>query len=467
MFAVETMNNGQDELRKALSAGYGTDAAQFEGGRALQMESLELTLINAMREQPEDAKLLNRIKRRPVSSTVHQYNVRDDAGDYENLTASEGGSSAETSQDIKRITKEVKYIQTYRVVTDQMLAVDSLENAMASEKLAGTLTVMKGAERLLWHGDSSVVPTEFDGVPKMVRDGRGKSANVKDLRGASIGSTGRAFFDDMAGMIYERGGMANGMYFPPILAKDIQELAVGDAMRFVGNASFKETGAAFTAVVDHITTPYGNTISFGGKDFGPDKFYRPRGVVSANGDVQKRPAAPASVVLSAQAGVAGSLFVAADAGDYTYAVHSVNKYGISEATAPAAAATVASGGAAQITIAPSSTGLETGYIITRSNKGGTQVMEMARVGKDPLNANTVVVDKNESLPGTADAVFLTEQRLQPVLELFQLIPLRFRPLYESNFAGKPFFIQFFCVPDLKVPQFSGIVTNIAYSGGLY
>ncbi|MDR2484893.1 MAG: hypothetical protein LBD55_05820 [Treponema sp.] len=466
-YAVQTADNGGEELRKALQAGYGTDAAQFAGGRTLQPESMELTMLMAMREQPEDCKLMNQIARRPVSSTVHQYNVRTEAGaDYQFLTAGEGGEANATDQDIKRIYKDIKYLQTYRSVTDQMLAVESFESALAAEKMAGTLTILKAAEYLCFHGDSGVNSTEYDGLIKVITDNRGKpaEANAVDLRGRSIGTAGRRFFDEPAERIYQAGGDCNILYFPPPLAADIQELAVGDSVRYIGNMSLKPDGGnAATAVADHFTTPFGNRINFG-ESCGADNFFRVKGKTEASGNVQTRSAAP-TAALAAQAGVSGSLFLAAQAGTYQYAARGINRFGISTASTAASVAVAANGGAV-ITITPSPTGLETGYIITRSEKDGSNLMEMKRIPRDTQNPETVYTDKNEDLPGTAEALWLTEKRLQTILEFYQLIPLHYRPLYENKTAEKPFLIQLFGAADLKVPTFCAVTKNIQYRGGL-
>ena len=57
LFTIPECGVGSEEmLLKALSAGYGTDAAMFTGGRALIPEDCETTMVNAMREQQEDFK---------------------------------------------------------------------------------------------------------------------------------------------------------------------------------------------------------------------------------------------------------------------------------------------------------------------------------------------------------------------------------------------------------------------------
>jgi hypothetical protein len=258
--------------------------------------------------------------------------------------------------------------------------------------------------------------------------------------------------------IYQRGGDANILFFPPVLGLDIQAL-VADRVRFGAN------DRSMTPVMDSYPTPYG-TVRFG-EDEGADKFYRVKGKIDAKGDATLRPNAP---TVAAAAGAAGagetSRFAAVDAGDYFYTVHAVNKYGVSAGASIAAAIEVAAGNKVTLTITPNADKPGTGFIICRSAKDGTIAMEMARIGNSG-GASTVFVDLNGDLPGTADMLFLTEKKLQAVLEFDQLIPLRLRPLYESNKAETPFFIQLFGAADTKVPEWCGISKNIGYKGGLY
>jgi hypothetical protein len=450
---VESASMSEQELAKALSAGYGTDASQFMGGRALEVQDIEATMINAMREQREDCKLMNLVKKHPVHSTVHEYNRRTDVGEHENLTADEGGGSEDNDQTIKRVTRNIKYLQDRRAVTDQMELVDGYENALESEKITGTLNVLKGAEFLNFHGDSKVVPTQYDGlIAQILND---PIANVKDLRGKSITSYGEKALNEMTRMIYERGGDANLLFFPPVLAEQIQDL-VRDRLRF-GTDDKRAT-----LVVDQYPTPYGSTLHFGA-EAGSDKLFKVKGPVFPNGKVDKRPNPPTSVAAAA-ANNTDSRFLAGDAGDYDYAVHAVSKYGVSSGTKISAAIAVAAGKAVSLTITPDDDKPGTGFIITRSSKDGTVLMEVCRIANSG-SATTVFVDLNADLPGTASMIFLTEKKLQVIMEFYQLCPLRLRPLFESNRAEKPFFVQLFGALDLKVPEWCGIVKNIAYDGG--
>jgi hypothetical protein len=408
-----------------------------------------------MREQQEDFKLMNTLKKTPVKATVHQFNMRTNAGDEDNGFVGEGGPAPEDSQDIVRKYREMKYIQKYREITEQMRVVDTFENAEASETLAGTISVLKTAEKYCFHGDSDVVPKQFDGLISQVKKTEIAKRNIVDLRGKTIASAGERIFTDMAMRISDRGGEANKVFYPLILGQDIQDLCK-DRLRFGTDDE------RMAAVFKDYPTIYG-TLRIA-DDAGPDKLFKPRHIITPGGDPGSLPNAPA--VTAAAAGD-GSLFLAVDAGNYNYTVYAVNEYGISEGASPAGAVAVAVGNVVTLTITPNAIKPGTGFIICRSPKDGGAVMEMVRVGRDKQNATTVVVDKNEDLPGTADMLFITEKKLQTVAEFFQLLPLRkYRMPPPSNRLVTPFIMALWGTPALKVPEWCGVVKNIQYAGGI-
>lgn len=447
-----------NELQKALSAGYGTDSAQFTGGRALIPENLESEVINVVSQLKEDCKVMNQVKKTPVKSTVHEVNLRTGHGDFRFVTVAEGGQSLDTNQELERKPFNMKYMQTRRSVTKQMEVAETFEGALASEKIAGVETIVKSAEYQCFHGDSAIVPTEFDGFLAAINKAKEADRNIIDLKGAKIGTYGETLFDDIATMVFEQGGGLETALFPPVLAKDIKEL-FKDRIRF----TVMDSQASMQALPSYPTA-IGSTIKFTGEGAGADKFYRVKGVVNAAGDPLKRPAAPASV--TAVAAGSGSRFAASDAGDYLYTVHAVNSYGISAGTAVAAAVVVAAGNKVTLTITPGSGVSATGFIICRSKKDGTHVMEMDSVANSGA-ATTDYVDVNAELPGTASMLSLTEKRIQPVYTFAQLLPVCTYPLAPINAAENPFLVMLFGSLEVRAPKFCGLVKNIAYTGGLY
>ena len=448
-----------NDLQKALQAGYGTDSSQYKGGRALIPENLETEVINVVDELKDDCKVMNSIKKTPVRSTVHEVNLRNDTGEYRFSTVAEGGQSSDTNQNLERKAFNMKYIQTRRSVTKQMEAAETYEGALASEKLAGVETVIKAAEYQCFHGNSDVIPTEFDSFESYIRKADEKDRNIISLDGKSLSSRGEGLFDEVAQMVFEKGGDVSKTLFPPMLAKEIKDI-FKDRIRFTPQDSM----GSMQALPDYPSA-IGSNIRFTGAGAGADKFYHVKGAVFAAGDAIKRPKKPATVT-SAVASDAKSKFKGDHAGgDYLYEVHAVNQYGISEGTAIAHAQTVADGEKVTLTITAGEGVLPTGYIICRSSKGGEACMEMTSI---PCKGqSTEFVDFNEDLPGTASMLFLTEKRLQPIYTFAQLLPACTFPLAAVNTAEIPFLVMMFGSLELRSAKMCALVKDISYHGGLY
>ena len=449
-----------NELQKALAAGYGTDSSQFTGGRALIPENLESEVVNVVAQLKEDCKVMNSVKKTPVRSTVHEVNLRTGHGDYRHLSVAEGGASIDTDQSLERKTFAMKYLQTRRSVTKQMEAAETFEGALASEKLAGVETIIKGAEYQCFHGDSSIVPTEFDGFLASIKKANAADQNIINLKGSTLGNYGEKIFDEIAAMVRGKGGFLDKALFPTVLAKDIKEI-FADKQRYLMNNPIPNL--SFKTIPDYGTA-IGANIALSGEEAGDDMFFEVKGEVVAEGDANRRPAAPASVTASASG--SGSSFTANDAGDYMYTVHAVNQYGISAGTSIAAAVTVAAGNKVALTITPGSGVAATGFIICRSKKDEAKVMEMDKVANSG-NATTVYEDTNDELPGTASMIFLPKKRFQPVYTFGQLLPACTFPLAPTNTAETPFLVMLYGGLEVRAPKHCGLVKNISYNGGLY
>jgi hypothetical protein len=94
-------------------------------------------------------------------------------------------------------------------------------------------------------------------------------------------------------------------------------------------------------------------------------------------------------------------------------------------------------------------------------------MEMVRIGRDEQNTTTVYSDLNDNLPGTAEMLFITEKKMQTVVEFLQFLPLRLYRMYPTYSLVTPFIMALWGSPSMKAPHWCGVVKNIAYRGGLY
>ena len=452
---VEFGTVSQGELVKALEAGYGTDSAAMTGGRSLIPQDIQNTLQNALKFGRNDFKVMNLVRKNPVYSTIHEYTRQTDVGDEIDNFVAEGGESQENTSQLERITKAMKYLQTYRKITLQMRVAKTIEDAEALEKTSGTLEVLRSAEKANFHGDSSVNPVQFDGIIKQIKDG--STANIVDLRGKLISSTeGEESFNEIARKIYEGGGYATHAFMPPVLAQDVQNL-VKDRLRL----NTGDNRAA--AVVEKYPTPFSDEILIAGSA-GPDKFFRVKTSVVASGDSSKRPDAP-TIALAAQAKTGGTGFLVATAGTYYYTVHAVNQYGVSPASAAGSVA-VADGQQVQITITPAAGNATTGFIICRSKvdaADGTDTREMIKVSK-ASTPTTIHLDQNDDLPGTGELIVLSYNEMDPSIQWDQFLPLMKFDLYPTNAAIIPFLIILFGAMDVKVPWRHGLVKNVSFTG---
>ena len=476
------IENGQATLEKALAAGYGTDAAEFTDGRALQPEDLESTLTNVLDVLQEDCKVFNSIYRQPSKSTVHQYNRRTGIGDDEFNFIGEGEEIREGDQDIERKILEQKYIGTIGRITKQAEIVESMEDMYNAEKVAATMRIVKSAERAFFHGNSAVVPKQFDGFQKIIEDSAFDTAKearlrstVADLRGYEIGDevasgdsvvTGENLFDEVADSVYEKGGDLTKALFPPILARQFRRL-YNDKLRYT--TEDEHTGLKR---LPDIYPSCGSIIRIQGKDAGADKMFHVKGKVVAKGDSTKRPASPSAVALTVNASPvkAESQFGSKDAGDYVYTVHAINSFGISAGKSASATASVAAGKSVTISITPNENGAApTGYIICRSNKNGTEPMEMVSIKANSATEVTTYEDVNADLPGTASVVLLSEitREAKANVAFTQLMGLSTFPLPTNDSLAKRFAVALFGALKVGAPEFCAEIKNIGYRGGLY
>ena len=152
-----------------------------------------------------------------------------------------------------------------------------------------------------------------------------------------------------------------------------------------------------------------------------------------------------------------------------YAVHAINAYGISAAKPLDSAVAVASGEKVTLTITPDSNGEPaTGFIITRSNAGGTDMMEMVRVKKSP-DATTVVVDLNEDLPGTAQVVLITPDtdEMKPNISFGQLMAMSNFDLPTDSSLAHRGVVALYGMLEVRAPEYCAMIKNIGFDGGLY
>ena len=437
-----------EALEKALTAGTGVDTAAFAGGRAMTPESLDTTLVNVLWTQDE-ARLFKALKKKSVKSPVHQWAKRTDVGGGDGAWVAEGGDSEEADQTIARKYTTMKYLQTLRKATLQATITNMLEDAIASEKMAGTLWLIKQVEKVLFEGDSSVIAEEPDGLVKLISD----ADNIIDMRGKTAESDN--FENAITGgcrVIRSKYGIATDLYTSLKVMEDTQRL-LRDRTRFPNG----EVGAG-AAVWDHYPTPFAKPKLV------DDIFIQEGEDGVASLLTAKRPSQP--TVASATAAGSGALvsqFAVGDAGSYYYKAAHVNKYGLSQLSAEVQCAAVAADDKVTITITDGAT-VGTGVYLFRGKKNAAAGQSLKFFTKVAYTgAAQTIVDLNADLPGTSSAFLLNMNAPYDAIEWFQFLPMMKFNLFPTNAAVTPFLMLLFGALGLKKQEQHVRIKNISPS----
>lgn len=428
-----------EQLSKALTAGYGSDPAQFTGGSALRIQSLDKTMKSTIQEN-QHFRLFNALAKSGAGATVDEWTEQSGVGGFlGGTTNSETGTIAQAQGDYKRRVALVKYLMTRAEVSVVVTLGNNLASAKAVEARNAALRLLTDAEYLSFCGDSAVVPTEFDGIFAQIEagvaDGSVDGGNIVDAGGQAITSVNS--FNDAAAQIARRGNFGTPTHF--FCSLDVQadmDTALDPAFRVpVDNAV--DGGVRLGAPVTGIRTSHGNIASMpdvfipDNTDLVPFQVAYPV-VATANAGLQPTVATP---VIASDA---ASKFGAPHAGNYYWMITGVNAAGQSTGVVTAQTA-VAAGQKATLTITASAGGQETGYAIYRSRMNGTNAPADLRLVKriPKAGGTTVFVDRNEDIPGTSKATILNMQRGADAISWRQLLPMMEFQLYPTQSAVLP------------------------------
>lgn len=452
------------ELRKALEAGYGSDVATLTGGGALRIQSLEMTMLSTIQENKHFA-LFNALSSSKALATVDEWTEQNGIGGFlGGSTNTETGLIPEATGSYNRRVGMVKYLMTRRQVSFVQTLQSALADAEAVEYQNGALQLLTDAEFLSFEGDSDVVPTEFDGIGKLIGD-LGSVDHVLDAEGNSLASIN--LVNQAAATIagYGNFGTPTNLFMSQLTQADF-DTGLDPAYRVpltdVGNG-----GLQLGAPVVGIRTSWGNIKA------NPDVFIRDERqqmpfevefptVAAAN------TFACAAIPTGVAASDAASKFGAAHAGNYYYAVTGINAKGQSVVSKSAQIA-VTAGQKVTLTITASASGEETGYVIYRSRKNGTNATtdfrQMARIKK--VGATTTYVDLNRDIPGTSKAYILNLSQGAKAITWRQMLPMLKFPLYPTNSAVVPWAQLLFGFLRIGKRRHHVVIKNIVPNGATW
>jgi hypothetical protein len=437
----EVGQGGVEELMKALTAGYGTDVATLTGGAALRIQSLDKTLMSTIQENDHFV-LFNLLSKGDATATVDEWTEQSSVGGYlGGSTNSELGVIAGFQGAYARRVGQVKYLMTRREVSFVQTLQNAISDSEATEQNNGALQLLTDAEYLCFEGDSTVVPTEFDGIGAQIASYNGGD-HVVDMHGGTLSSIIPINVGVAKVSGYGNFGKATNLILSNLTQADFDN-GLDPAFR----VSLEGTGkdVQLGAPVSGIRTSKG-TIKLSSDVFVRDHDLKipfenayPT-VAAANASI-----APASVAAGAPGADTAARFDVGMAGSFYYYVTGINQNGQSTGV-KSGQVTIATGNSVALTITRSAGAQETGYVIYRSRVGGGNVTlrtdqylsdfrEMCRI--PVAGATTVYTDRNLDIPGTSRAYLLNMTQGAKAITWRKLLPMMRFNLYPTVSATIP------------------------------
>lgn len=446
-----------DDLRKAITAGYGTDVAALTGGAALRLQSLEGTLLTSVQEN-DDFVLFNQLEKTNATATVDEYSVKERIGGYPGAAFSgETDDIPEDAGSYERKVGLVKFLMTQRQVSAVQRSQKTLVDTMADQNVDGTLELLTSLEWGCFYGRSACSSVEFDGILAQLETLGGD--HVLDLRGQSITALGTEIVDSARFIrSYGNFGKLTDAFMSPAMQSDF-DLKLDPAVRVMLNGGDPSKVKIGTPVP-------GIKTSFGNIDFRPDIFvqegempFESRGGNFLANVAAANCTAPSSVAVT-PAPTSGSLWTTSQEGLYYWGVEGGNKLGRSALVKSSQQAIQAGDGASLVITHGASTA--TFFVLYRSRKNGTDASddfrEMIRVPRSS-GATTTYVDLNQNIPGCSHIFLVTMAPGRKAITLRRLLPLTRFPLYPTNKAVYPWALLLFAYLRLAKVKQHRVVKN--------
>lgn len=445
----------QDELfekvSKSYQTGYGiTPDTQVDAG-ALRREILD-DQITMLTWTNDDLIFYREITKRPAQSTVVKYDVYLRHGNVgHSRFVREIGVAPVSDPNIRQKTVSMKYVSD----TKNMSIASGLVNNIADPAQILTedaiAVVAKTIEWASFYGDASLTADvegeglEFDGLAKLI-----DKNNVIDAKGEPLT---QKLLNEVAVRVGKGFGTATDAFMP-----------IGVQADFVNNLLNNQ----YQLMADNS----GNVNA----GYNVQGFYSSRGFIKLHGStvmenelildetLQPLPNAPQPAKVSATVETAqkGKFTDEADRA-LTYKVV-VNSDDAESAPSEAVEATVTNAtDGVKLTISVNSMYQQQPQFVSiyRQGKETGMFYLIKRVPMSKVNeeGNLVFVDKNETLPETAD-VFVGEMSPQ-VLHLFELLPMMKLPLAQIN-ASVTFAVLWYGALALRAPKKWARIKNVRY-----
>lgn len=451
---LQNLSPEQEKALKAFQTGYQTNPDTQVDAAALRREALsdQITMLTYERKDLTLWKDLNET-RQPATSTVEQYIVYDSHGEVGSTRFTpEIGLADENDPTLRQKTVKMKFMSDTRTLSFATQLVGNVADPERIEQNAALVVVAKSIEWASFYGDSSLRSPgieegyEFDGLATLIPKGnvidrRGKELREKDLNRAAV-------------IIGQGYGEPTDAYMPiSVHAAFNTRLLDRQRTMMVQNNGDMTTGFAVT------------------------QFYSARGLINLHGSVVMDLDNRLSQTVIPRTGNApqqpklkatrkenqGGRFRNVDlqAQSYKVIVATAKSKSIPSEEANVTVSANTDGVELEIQLAPLYGQLPTYVSVYRQDKDGDQDFHLLqRISASEIDEDNkiVFVDKNETIPGTAD-VFVGQMH-PDVIHLFELLPMLRLDLAQVT-SAKKFSVLWYGALALRAPKRWVRIKNVA------
>jgi hypothetical protein len=409
------------ELAKALTAGE-EQTTSMTGAQALRTEDLERTL-KYHTYKAEHAAFWRAIVKAKATSTVVQYTNLTDLGDAQFI----GETSVPDEDDptFGRKFKVIKIISTIGSVSMMLNETANIADAWNTQTQARTTAIIAKTDWSLFHGDSSMVSVEFDGIFKAMNDavdaGECPAENIIDFAGKRMNV--EYALSKGTRIIADNYGQANKIFVAPEAVENYEKELMAEKMFIMS----QNAGRPLTVGVD----PKRFATSNGEGDVVKDVFLKRRAVPGTARSVR----APSQPSGTATQGVdTGSLL---SSGTYTYKVTAENNYGESTPSASISCAVNGNQSAVLTLTAGAGANTPTAYRIYRKDPSSDNWYFAWRVAA--VAGDATYTDTNLYRAGCTHGILLDFDPEQ-VIKVRQLMNFQSFPLAKLTMADRKMFV---------------------------
>ncbi|EIW6162809.1 hypothetical protein MF451_003806 [Salmonella enterica subsp. enterica serovar Saintpaul] len=465
------------ELVKALEAGtnsgktaYSSDVATLTQGGALAVQSLDTTMKTTIQENKHFT-LFNRLAQSNAINIVDEYSRQTHVGGFlGGSTNTQMGVVRAAQGEYKREIGLVKFLMSLRQIGYILNIGKNIAEPIAIEERNGALQLLTDANYLLYHGNASVVESQFDGIFKQIDDAIEKGEMTEDcrvdMRGTPLQSVEPFSQINVAVSSYGSWGRSTDAFLPNSVQNDLN-MGLDPAFRWM------EDGANLPVIGGNVT---GIRLINGVLRTSLDTFLHcEENPMTHVFELSNADLADANSKLKVETGKAvaavkassTSGFTSKQYGTYVYAVAGISRSGAGMSKAEKTGMVEVKSGAEAVTITitnPTSPDLG-GFAIYRSRQGETvgDLKDMRLVKIIPATgATTVFTDENRDIPGTISVPLLNLEQGADAIGWRQFQPMTKIQL-PFGVGGMPVLSWFqFLFGYLRVtkPKHHGYIKNI-------